>query len=67
LEYDNALKDYNRAVKLVPNDPDAYKFRGFVYLKLNNREKACSDLLRAEQLGAQGVEQFITANNCANN
>jgi tetratricopeptide (TPR) repeat protein len=51
-QYDQAISDFNKAIEINPMDAEAYKNRGFVYMvKLENREKACSDWKRACELG----------------
>lgn len=59
-----ALAALNRAISLKANYADALKNRGIIYLRRNDRSKACSDLLAAKMAGARGVQELINLNKC---
>ncbi len=46
-EYEQALSKLNDAIRLDSNDSDAYSYRGQVYGKLGQHQKAIEDLDRA--------------------
>ena len=51
-EYDKAITEYNRAIKINPRLAMAHIDRGLVYREqLGNKEEACSDWKRACDLG----------------
>lgn len=65
-QYNEAEACLTESIKYEANNAEGYRLRGLVYLKINNREKACSDLLRAKQLGANQVDELLKLNNCIN-
>ena len=51
-QHDRAIENYNKVIAINPNHADAYYNRGVTYLvKLGNKEKGCSDLRKACELG----------------
>ncbi|BDS10802.1 tetratricopeptide repeat protein [Aureispira anguillae] len=46
-----ALKYINQSIDMLDTNPYAYKNRALVYLNLNEKAKACNDLVRSKQLG----------------
>jgi len=50
-QYQRAIKDYNEAIRLQPDDVDAYYNRGVVYLKQGNNKPGCRDAQKACELG----------------
>jgi len=43
-DYEKALKEYNKAIKLFPNDPECLLYRGYMYLhNTKEYEKAIAD------------------------
>jgi tetratricopeptide (TPR) repeat protein len=46
-QYQRAIKDYNEAIRLKPNDSLAYKNRGLAYLIQGNSKPGCSDAQKA--------------------
>ena len=49
-KFDQALKDFNDAVKLKPNDAKLYDYRGMVYRCKNMNTKALEDFDKAMKL-----------------
>ena len=49
--FDDALADINYAIKLSPVNSYAYKNRALIYLAINQKGKACEDLLFSKSLG----------------
>jgi tetratricopeptide (TPR) repeat protein len=49
-KFDQALKDFNDAIKLKPNDATLYDYRGIAYRCKNMNEKAIQDFNKAMQL-----------------
>jgi tetratricopeptide (TPR) repeat protein len=50
LEFNNSLRELTEVIRLNPEHSDAYAYRGYLYIKLNQRERAISDLRRAVQI-----------------
>jgi Flp pilus assembly protein TadD len=50
-DYDRAISDFTKAVKVNPRYAKAYNYRGIAYMKSGNKERACSDWKRACELG----------------
>ena len=50
-QYDQAIADYNKAIKINPRFILAYKNRGIVMMKLGNTKMACSDWKQTCELG----------------
>lgn len=55
-QYDAALKDLNRALKLNPKDPLAYNNRATLYLRTDDPERAYADSKKAI---ANGIDKMI--------
>lgn len=49
-KYDQALKDFNDALKLKPNDANLYDLRGMAYRCKNMEDQAIKDFEKAMQL-----------------
>ena len=45
--YDEAIKDYTKAINYKPSDPDGYIGRAYVYQKMGNHERAIEDYTKA--------------------
>ncbi|MDR1178868.1 MAG: tetratricopeptide repeat protein [Spirochaetales bacterium] len=45
-DYESAIKDFSRAIELMPGDSEAFKNRGFAYKKL--ADKSIDELLKQE-------------------
>ena len=50
LQNGDTTKDYNKAIKLNPDDAEAYGNRGIAYAKLGKYNRAREDMLRAGNL-----------------
>lgn len=48
---DMALACINKSIKILPNNPYAFKVRGDIYIKKQQNEKACFDFIVAKELG----------------
>jgi Flp pilus assembly protein TadD len=51
-DYDNAMTDFNEAIRLDPTLANAYNGRGNAYRKLGKKDKASADLAKAKRLRA---------------
>lgn len=49
---DDALRDYDQALAMDPTLAPALLHRGLLHLRMHRSDAACSDLLRARELGA---------------
>lgn len=59
-DYLGAIEDFTASIKEYPDDDQIYKERGDVYLKLDDKENACTDFLLAKQFGNTEVSELIT-------
>lgn len=64
---EEAIEDINHSLQLFPGNSYAYKNRALVYLSLNRKSPACSDLAKAQELGyketyGQEVEELLKQN-----
>jgi len=50
-KYNDAILDYNDAIKYNPNNEELYLNRAKIYFKLNSRDLAIEDVKRAAKLG----------------
>lgn len=57
--YEKAINMYNQAIEINPSLKEAYFLRGQIYLNVLQREKACIDFIRADQLGHEKSYRFI--------
>jgi len=46
-----AMKDVQKSLEIYPTNAYAYRNRALIYLEMDKNDKACEDLLRAEELG----------------
>ena len=51
-KFDEAILDYNLAIKYNPNYAKAYLLRGLAYINQNKQDLGCLDLSQAGELGA---------------
>ncbi len=49
--FNDAINDYDEALKLRPDYGDAFINRGYALAEIGRLEEACSDFLKAQQLG----------------
>lgn len=54
-----AVKDYNKAIELNPNDVDAYNNRGILKYEIGNQSGACEDWSKAGELGEMRAYELI--------
>ena len=58
-KYNDAVKDYDAAIRLNPEDPNPYIGRGLVKMETDNKDEGLEDLYKAKVLGADGVDELI--------
>ena len=58
-----AIRDYDKTIKLSPDFARAYYNRGLLYIQLNQKEKGCLDFSKAGELGEEDAYTAIK-NNC---
>jgi tetratricopeptide (TPR) repeat protein len=56
--YDEALQDFERTLKLTPNDAHAYGLRALVWAKKGDRSRALADFDEAIRLAPQNAELY---------
>ena len=57
-DFDNAINDFDKVIELQPDNADAYYNRGEAWLHLEEWEKAKSDLMTAQNIGAAIIDEF---------
>ena len=57
-DFDNAIKDYNKAIQLNPNFPNTYYNRGLAYILQREWTKAKTDLIRARDMEMDITVEF---------
>jgi len=58
-EYDRAIFDYSKAIEIDPNLARPYDNRGTIYMLTGDTEKACSDFVRACELGECSAYEML--------
>lgn len=58
-QYNQALNDYLKASQLAPHQPMAYLMLAAVYKDLNQQEKSCAALAKAQELQAQIPQEML--------
>lgn len=58
-KFGKAIKDYNRAIEIEPNDPSSYVSRGTTLLKAGLRTLALDDFNRAIDLDPYGASAYF--------
>ena len=56
-----AIADFNMAIKLQPNDEDAWLNKGIAENNLYMHDQACEDWRTAVKYGSQKAMQFIAS------
>ena len=56
--YDEAIKNYNEAIRLNPQDAKAYNNRGIAYYYLDHLERAIEDYDKAIRLNPEDAEAY---------
>ncbi len=57
--YQQAIEDYSKAIKLTPELAEAYLARGFAYFKLGNDEQSINDAKIAASLGHKKAQNAL--------
>ena len=57
-DFENALADSNKAIRLYPNDPQGYHARGLAYLYKRDFDNAIADFNQAIELGLKAPELY---------
>ena len=57
-DYQQAIKDFDKAIELNPNLAEAYNNRGLVYGKLGNLQQAIKDFDKAIELNPKYAEAY---------
>ncbi|HDQ26377.1 MAG TPA: tetratricopeptide repeat protein [bacterium] len=58
-DYEGAVKDYDRAIKLQPDYAMAYLNRGLAKYMRGERDAAIKDLKKSAELGYEGAKDVI--------
>jgi tetratricopeptide (TPR) repeat protein len=56
--YDNAIRDYDRALEIKPDDPDVYYYLACIYSMKNDKSRSLSLLGRAIKLGFKETDMI---------
>ena len=65
--FDLAIRDYDSAIQLAPNDVDSYINRGNFYCKHGNQDLAIKDYDKVLELDSNNVEAYIGRGNAYTN
>jgi regulator of sirC expression with transglutaminase-like and TPR domain len=57
-EGDSAIREFTEAIRLNPNNAEAYYYRGFVYGMNNDYERAIADFTQAIRLNPNNAEAY---------
>lgn len=57
--YEEAIKDYTRAIRYAPKDPVPHAARGYVYQKMGRHDEAIADYTQAIQLDPADDELYL--------
>ncbi len=57
-DFNGALLDINKAIRINPNISDFYGIRGAIYGKMLNYESSCADMRKAISMGDKIVPEF---------
>ena len=51
LEVDKAIDDFNKIIRLEPNNGKAYDHRGYAKIQMGDKSGGCDDFKKARELG----------------
>ncbi|MCK5856764.1 MAG: tetratricopeptide repeat protein [Bacteroidales bacterium] len=57
-KYDNAMKEYDAAIRHNPKYGEAFRSRAQLWFVFDNRLKSCEDYLKAESLGVKNLDNY---------
>ncbi|MDD3844919.1 MAG: tetratricopeptide repeat protein [Syntrophorhabdaceae bacterium] len=57
--YEEALKDFTRAIRYAPRDPVPYAARGYIYQKMGRHDEAIADYAKAIELDPTDDELYL--------
>jgi Leucine-rich repeat (LRR) protein len=60
-KFSYALWYTNKVIKLVPGESDPYLLRGIINYNLNNKQGACADWNKAQQLNNKNAQQYLSS------
>lgn len=58
MNYDEALKHYNRAIELNPDLPEPYMYRGVLHMQMGNKALAMKDHQKLVGMGSRLAEEL---------
>jgi tetratricopeptide (TPR) repeat protein len=58
-DYEGAIADYTKAIKVDPNYSEAYHNRGILSIRLGQSEDGCLDVRKASELGYQLAHEML--------
>lgn len=61
--YQEAIKDFSRALSVEPKNPVVYASRGEVYQTINDSDKALRDYKIAARLGSVETQEYLRSKN----
>ncbi|PIE87043.1 MAG: hypothetical protein CSA03_02190 [Bacteroidetes bacterium] len=61
-QYTIAIGDFSELIDRYPTDPAYYFLRGMVNDSIGDQEAACTDMLKADQLGLSQAHQYLREN-----
>ncbi|NVK64848.1 MAG: tetratricopeptide repeat protein [Flavobacteriales bacterium] len=61
-QYTIAIGDFSELIDRYPTDPAYYFLRGMVNDSIGDQEAACTDMLKADQLGLNQAHQYLREN-----
>jgi len=59
-KFDKAMFEFNRAIHFDPKFGEAYKSRAQLWSRIDERDKACKDYLKAEELGVKNLTNYTS-------
>jgi hypothetical protein len=58
-DYKGAIIEFNGAIQIDSAVSDSYKYRGLCKFRINDKNGACLDLYKAQELGDTEVQEYI--------